>query len=838
MPQSERLLIKIQESDFNLRAEDAFLVPAWFSQQHSWVREQHKSDSAIYNYPVPIRVRGPLDAEALERSVREILQRHEVLRSVFRIVDGELVQIIIQPEKLSIPWIDLGNFEPATRESQTHRLALADALQPFDLARGPLMRASLVRIAAEDHVLLLNTHHIVWDDWSTGIFLRELSLLYQAFTTGQSSPLPELSFQYADFVRWQEERFNGVELPNRISFWKETLRGGSDFHHLATDHPRPGRRSYHGSCEAVTLDEDLIISLKSLSRRERVSLFMTMLAAFQCLLHRYSGDTDIAVGSCAANRPLAEVEGVIGRFGNDLILRTDLSGNPTFRELLGRVRKTALMAYSYQDLPFGRLVEELHTSQDPSRSPLFQVMFILEDAPKEQMQIPGLTLSQFPLDLGTAKYDLNVWLRVNEGLEVALEYSTDLFEAATMRQILIDYQTILESMRTDLEGRISDARIAKKRMPAGILSSSEVHQEYATHNGANQHDAVQHDAIQSRLVEIWETVLRKRPIAVHDDFFELGGDSLRAARLFAQMNQSFGRSLSLGTLFQAPTIAALAKIISGAASTGTCLVTIQAGSTRPPLFCAHGQSGNVIMYRDLARYFGPDQPVYGLQPRGLVGKTPPLTRIEDMAATYVEEIQSVQPHGPYFLAGYCMGGTVALEMAQQLCKLGQTVGLVVLLDTYNWERTKRAFLPDLYFKMQTWWFGWRHFLLLPPNQKRTFLQRRWNELHQESSELSECNKRAALSYVPKVYVGRILHVSPLRQYARYKRPELAWDELCADTVEHFYLPIYPGQIFEEPFVRDLAGKLRASIDEMAEKWKFTPDLRNGASQSRLIVRAC
>src|SRR5262245_7388532 len=512
MPQSERLLIKIRQSDPNLRAEDAFVVPAWFSQQDSWVREEGESDSAIYNYPVSIRIRGPLDPEALERSVREILQRHQVLRSVFRILDGELVQIVTQPETLAIPLVDLGSFDQAIRESQARRLALADALQPLDLAHGPLLSASLLRIAAEDHVLVLKTHHIVWDDWSTGVFLRELSLLYGAFTTGQSSPLPELAFEYADFARWQNERLEGVGLCERLSFWKETLRGGSDFHHLATDHSRPARRSYHGACEAVTLDQESMSSLKLLSRRERVSLVMTMLAAFQCLLHRYSGDTDIAVGSCAANRPLAEVEGLIGRFGNDLILRTDFSGNPTFRELLGRVRKAALTAYSYQDLPFGKLVEELQRLRDPSRNPLFQVMFILEDAPKEQSQIPGLTLSPFPLDLRTAKYDLNVWLKVHEGLEVALEYNTDLFEAATMRQILSDYKTILEAMTRDLEGRISDAQIPKKRIPTRVQPSC----------GMQQACATQENAIHSRLVEIWEAVLCKRLIGVNDDFFELG----------------------------------------------------------------------------------------------------------------------------------------------------------------------------------------------------------------------------------------------------------------------------------------------------------------------------
>ena len=811
MPSSERL-ITILQKDFNLRAHDAFLSPAWFSQQHSWVTEQSKSDSAIYNYPVPLRIVGPLNEDALQRTVREILQRHDVLRSVFRIIDGELVQIVTEPGMLTIPLVNLSSLDQATAESKARRLALEDALRPFDLIRGPLLRASLVRLATDDHVLLVNTHHIVWDHWSTGIFLREFSLLYEAFTREQSSPLPTLSFQYADFVRWQEKQLEGVELSKRLSFWKETLRGGTDFHHLDTDHPRPARRSYRGACEAMTLGEELMSSLTSLSRRERVSLFMTLLAAFQCLLYRYSGDTDIAVGSCAANRPLVEVEGLIGRFGNDLIVRSDLSGNPSFRELLGRVRNTALTAYSYQDLPFGRLVTELQPLPDPNRNPLFQVMFILEDAPKQQMHVSGLTLSPFTLDLGTAKYDLNVWLRAHSGLDVVLEYNTDLFEAATMRQILSDYKMILEKMMRDPEGRISDAQLPKKQVLSTIQPCCEIQQDCDT----------QKDAIQSRLVEMWEAVLGKRPISVSDDFFESGGDSLRAARLFALIKKSFGPTIPLSVLFRAPTIATLAEVISEQGRTTSRLVEINRGDRRPPLFCAHGQSGNLIMYRSLAQHLGADQPVYGLQPQGLDGKTTPITRIEDMAANYVSDIQLVQPQGPYFLAGYCMGGTIALEMAQQLHRAGQTMGLLVLLDTYNWSKITRSFLHEFRFKVQTWWFGWRHFLLLTSQEKRAFLRRTFNELRHDPSEISESNKRAALSYVPKRYRGRILHVRPLQQYARYKKPELGWDELAAGGVETFDLPIYPGQMFEEPFVRDLAAKLRHCIDEVAAK--RTPSL--------------
>jgi acyl carrier protein len=803
MSQPDNLLTKIRRSEPELPAEDAFVVPTWFSQQHSWVKEPWKSDNAIYNYPVPIRIGGPLNVEAIERSVQEIQRRHEVLRSVFRIVDGELIQIIVQPEKLRIPVVDLGYFDETRKEAEARRLALADAHRPFDLSCGPLLRASLVRMTGQDHVLLLNTHHFVWDDWSTGIFLRELSGLYGGFAAGQSSPLAELSFQYADFARWQQRRFEGAGLSTRLSFWKETLQNRGDFHHLVTDHRRPARRSHRGACEAVTLGTTLTNSLKLLSQRERVSLFMTVLGAFQTLLHRYSGDTDIAVGCCAANRPLAEVEGLIGRFGNDLILRTDLSGNPTFRELLGRVRKTALTAYSYQDLPFGDLVQELEPLRKDDRNPLFQVMFILEDAPKETLQLPGLTISHFPVDLGTAKYDLNVWLRIQDGLEVALEYSTDLFERATMRDILSHYQTILEAIVRDPEGRISGAQLPQRRLTGNGKQSCRMEQEFV----------IQKDSLESQLVQIWESGFGKQPIGLDDDFFQLGGTSLLAARLFSQIEAAFKVKLPLVTLAQAPTIGQLAKIIRESTSfeEWRSVVAIQPEGSRPPLFCAHGQSGNLLMYHSLAHCLGPDQPVYGLQPQGLDGKRPPLTRIEDMAAKYVKEIQVVQPQGPYFLAGYCMGGAIALEMAQQLRSRGQTVGLLALLDTYNAQRIKPTLLGDAYFNIQKWWFGWRHFRL-SGSDKSSLLEQKRDELWNSTSEVSECNRRAALSYVPKMYTGRILHICPMRQYARYDKPELGWDELATGGVEKFLLAAYPGQLFEEPFVREIADKLRASMD--------------------------
>jgi len=316
--------------------------------------------------------------------------------------------------------IDLSSLPATAREARSQQVALEEAARPFDLALGPLLRGSLLRLGVDDHILQLRTHHIVHDDWSTGILFRELSELYQAFAAGTESPLPDLAFQYGDYVRWLHGQLQGNVLGSKLSYWKEQLASATGFQHLATDFARSAKSATanRGAREGVVIPTDLANSLKELSRQERVSLFMVLLAGFQALLHRRSNDEEIGVASCAANRPLAEAEGVIGRFGNDMLLRTSFSGNPTFRELLVCVREVALNAYSDQSLPFGKVLKEVTNRTDPNRNPPFQVMFILQNAPRENREIPGLSIKWLPLYAGTAKYDLNVWLKIEPTLEV------------------------------------------------------------------------------------------------------------------------------------------------------------------------------------------------------------------------------------------------------------------------------------------------------------------------------------------------------------------------------------------------------------------------------------
>jgi len=673
------LLFQLRNESPELLLEDAFVVPSWFVQQARWLEDPSNSDSAVYNYPLLFRIRGPLDEGALQQSLDEIVRRHGVLRSVFRMRDGELVQIVVSPQKQTLQMIDLSSLPATAREARSQQVALEEAARPFDLALGPLLRGSLLRLGVDDHILQLTTHHIVHDDWSTGILFRELSELYQAFAAGTESPLPDLAFQYGDYVRWLHGQLQGNVLGSKLSYWKEQLASATGFQHLATDFARSAKSATanRGAREGVVIPTDLANSLKELSRQERVSLFMVLLAGFQALLHRRSNDEEIGVASCAANRPLAEAEGVIGRFGNDMLLRTSFSGNPTFRELLVCVREVALNAYSDQSLPFGKVLKEVTNRTEPNRNPPFQVMFILQNAPRENREIPGLSIKWLPLYAGTAKYDLNVWLKIEPTLEVILEYRTDLFRAATMKQILEDYQTVLRTMVKDPGARVSNLLISSKpgpgpaqRMPTG-----------AKEMVAAKSSVAPKDDVQSRLVELW-TAAFGAPVGVDENFFDLGGDSLLAARLFIQIEKAFQMELPLAVLLEAPTIRQLAGIISAPVvhSLHSSLVAVQPSGTKPPLFCVHGHMGEIFYCRTLSVSLGADQPLFGLRSQGLGGEAPYFT-VEEMAIHYLREIRTVQRKGPYFLAGNCFGGMIAYEMARLLKAQGQEVALLVMFNS-------------------------------------------------------------------------------------------------------------------------------------------------------------
>ena len=432
-------------------------LPLSFGQQRLWFLDQLEGGSATYNEFFALNINGSLQIAALEQTLTEIVRRHEILRTTFPMRNGFPVQAIAPTQTVPLPMVDLQQSPEVEQSAEVRRLAIEEQARPFDLSKGPLLRATLLRLAEESYVLLLNIHHIVCDGWSMPIFIRELSAFYEAFSKGAPSPLPELAIQYADFAHWQRQWLQGDVLAAHLAYWRQQLAGAPPVLELPTDRPRPAVQTFRGAAQFLALPKPLSQKLKVLSQRWGVTLFMTLLAAFQTLLYRYTGQSDICVGAPIANRNRSEIEGLIGFFVNTLVLHTDLSGNPSFQELLGRVREVALGAYAHQDLPFEQLVEALQPERSLSHQPLFQVMFVVHDASMTTLELPGLTLSSLEMDSETAKFDLALSIADGEqGLMALWEYNIDLFDAATITRMLGHFQTLLEGIVANPEQKLSD----------------------------------------------------------------------------------------------------------------------------------------------------------------------------------------------------------------------------------------------------------------------------------------------------------------------------------------------------------------------------------------------
>jgi amino acid adenylation domain-containing protein len=418
-----------------------------FAQESLWLVEQFAPGNVAYNLPSAWRLAGPLDAVALEQALQEIVKRHESLRTTFHVRENHPVQVISPPPEITLALVDLRHLPEAEREQKARAFLEEEAVRPFNLTCGPLLRTCLLRLGEEQHIFFLLIHHIISDEWSKDAFLRELTSLYRTFSAGQPSALPELPIQYADYALWQRERLQGEQADQLLTYWKQRLADAPAVLELPTDHPRPVVQTFRGGQIPFQLSPALSERLRLLSQQEQASLFMTLLAAFQALLSRYTGQDDIVVGSPIANRSRPETERLIGYLANMLVLRADLSGAPSFRELLRRVRGVALDAYAHQELPFAKLVEALQPERSLSYSPIFQVLFALEKATPTSFEVAGVTWQTLELTSVASKADLALSLRDSEqGLSGFFEYNSDLFEAATIERMVGHWQTLLEGI--------------------------------------------------------------------------------------------------------------------------------------------------------------------------------------------------------------------------------------------------------------------------------------------------------------------------------------------------------------------------------------------------------
>ncbi|MGB6387215.1 MAG: alpha/beta fold hydrolase [Terriglobales bacterium] len=814
-------------------SSDSFGLPASVAQRRFFALEEIVPGNPALHMRACVRLTGIVSLAHLEQSLRLLVDRHESLRTTFQKDDEELIQIIHPVQSVrqafDVSMTSLELTPAAEKEQKLWESIRAEASAPFDLAEGPLLRARLFRLALEDHVLMVTTHHIIVDGFSQNVIQRDLWTIYEAISKGESPALPPLTIQYGDFAHWQEEWLKSDAAKEELKYWKAQLKPPLPVLNFPTDRPPKNRPASRGAMETLLLPEDLTRSMKELGQSESATVFTVMLTGYAALLCRYAEQEEIIVGSPVANRK-PETEGLIGPFASPITLRLNLAGDPTLKELLARVRDVTLDALNHAELPFEVLMDHLDVRSVHGRNPLSQSYFFYQLAFLRPRELDRLTVTPLPdFGLGT-HFELQMGLLDRrEGLRAQLEYNPDLFDAATIRQVLGDYRSVLELMRDVPEARIHELKISRR---APLLRPSEpIPQEAEPRRAA--------DPTERKLQKIWENLLGTSPIGLNQNYFELGGTSILAVRLFAQIAKEFQRNLPLSILFEAQTIAQLAKVLhtDSASPAWSPLVAIQPKGSRPPFFCMHGGGGNVLIYRELSQHLGFDQPFYGLQAQGLDGERPCLTTIEAMASLYVNEIRRIQPHGPYHLGGYCMGGTIAYEMAQQLNAQGEEVALLALFDTMNWCNIPS---DTAWRKLRQFWqrikFHCKNFLLLNAGEKKEFFDEKVKVLRSRSkiwkgmmlgrflakesgskaeslvlAEMWQVNDRACVVYQAKPYEGVITDFRPMRQYAKYSPAEGDWSRLARRGHEILTLPVYPAGMLLEPFVKHLADALKVTI---------------------------
>ena len=555
-------------------------LPLSFAQQRLWFMDRLEPGSALYNIPMAMRLEGALDVEVLERALDELVHRHESLRTTFQQGEREAFQLISPPSPLALARVDLRELPADTREQEARRLVAEEARRPFELTVGPLLRVTLLRLEEEAHVLVLVMHHIVSDGWSMGVLIRELEVLYAALVTGTESPLGALPIQYADYARWQREWLRGEVLESQLSWWRQQLEGASPVLELPADRPRPVVKTYRGALQRVFLPKALTEELRKLSQCEGVSLFMTLLAGFQALLHRYSGQDDISVGSPIAGRGRSEVEGLIGFFVNTLVLRSRFSPEASFRDLLLQVRDTTLGAYEHQDIPFEKLVEQLQPQRDPSRSPLFQVLFALQNMPIPELALGGLKSSPLESEGGISKFELSLFLQETpEGLRGVFEYNTDLFEPATIARMAEHLQVLLAAA-------VASPGTPVSRLP--LLSEAEQHTLLVEWN-----DTRVDYPREACIHELFEAQAARTPDALAVQF---EGQSLTYRQLDSRSNQLAHHLRHLGLRPGTPVAMCVERSLEMVVAT---LAILKAGGAYVPLDPSYPRERLELMLQDV-----------------------------------------------------------------------------------------------------------------------------------------------------------------------------------------------------------------------------------------------
>ena len=795
-------------------------APLSLQQARFWLLDQLFPGNPASNIAVRWQLKGPLRIAVLERAIRDIVRRHGVLRTYFELKNGEPVQTV-QPElSFELALADISHLDGAALEAEVNRLSELEAHRPFDLIRAPLFRVSVLCAGENVHWLLMTIHHLISDGWSIGTFVDEMCANYAAGEQGRPSPLPPLEFQYRDYANWQKDTINRNVSNPQLLYWLRQLKDLPRFE-VPPDFQRPPVQTANGTIVSLLLPRALTGALADLSRTHGATLFMTSLAALDTLLHRLTGSDTVVVGTPVAGRTSLETESLVGLFINLLVLRSDLSGDPSFTDLLARVRKTVLDALANQDVPFEQLVDVLKPRRDLSRNPLYQISFIFQRAFVHHQKFGAMELIDLPSTSAGALYDLNFFMveRV-DGWRLSCELNTDLYRPATVVRMLEQLREILEAIALDPAGKISALRTGAAELPALDLAPNPT---------------------VALLVPLWEEVLGVAPVRPGDDFFELGGNSLRAARLMARIAETFGRKLPLAVIFRSTTPAALALEIDSPAALDPAprVIALERLGDQPPFFMVNAFTGLV----DVAKRLASGHPILSLigdDERALSGDYD----LHEEAREHVRTILATRPQGPYMVGGWSAGGIMAYEIAQQLERQGHDVALLVLFDTanpffmreYSKVEELRARLADS-FRCHRANLARMDYIQRPSYILRKLGARlRRLRVGPDTTiefgavlkpEAFEVRIKAARNYRPMPYRGRVLlfkrnnHLS-----GRYLDPSFGWlgtvtgdFELCLVSAAH--LDIF-SKDNRELIARKLGVRLTEAVEDSAvegkQKW--------------------
>ncbi|HTU35031.1 MAG TPA: condensation domain-containing protein [Candidatus Acidoferrum sp.] len=826
-------------ADFRTRQE-LYAMPASAAQKRFWVLQNLFPASPMFQLPACLHLAGPVSEQVLEESFQRVIDRHEILRTTFDEIDGELAQIVAPSAAFSLPVTTVEGVPEQRRESHLRELIRGEAQQLCDLRRGPFLRGRLFRIGPQEHVLTITAHHLVADGWSQGIFQKELWSIYEALIQNREPELPDLAIQYGDFAAWQKDWLETDEVKAHLNFWMNQLAAPLPVLDLPSDGSPGDRLPPRGAIETLLLPASLTASLKTMVQAESATMFTLLLTGFASLLARISGQEEVLVGSPVANRR-GETELSIGPFSGPIALRLNFSGDPSLREAVNRVRDVTLEVLAHSDLPFETVLEKLTPRSVRGRNPLFQFYFLYQTAFLQPRQVGELTVAPLPtFSIGTPFEMQCAAIERSEGLRLQLEYNPGLYESSTIRKRLQDFERVLQSFVANPDLRLSEIPIASES--ATSRKSDTGKERYVEPR----------DHLEAELAGIWESVLGLERIGVRDDFFDLGGHSLLATRLLKTIEARLGAELSIASLLDASTIERQAQLIRPPSKSARQIETEQTEAQQIPFFYL----GAYPTFRRLTRLLGRGRQFHSLGMQdSMYRELGPAASMQSIAAHFVRVLRERHPHGPYMLGGWCSHGVLALEIAHQLRAQGEDVPLVVMIEGPNpparlsnarWKR----FIAGVQLKFSLARFEYSYLEQVKWNEALTYIGQRIAakvdaikrallrcagriEFAQDKSPINLLY-RATDRYIPNAYPDPVLLMrGTVKSFGFAQDLRLGWGDLLPGLIveqtngSHFSIM---GAGSEELARKILARMQQAEQRYWAEREQSKPRRSSGVEQ--------